>query len=125
MAKKNQVTVQTVCADLAHFPFPEDHYDAVISIWCHLPPNLRQEVHRKVYQSLKTSGLFILEAYTPKQLSFKTGGPSEESLLVHLDNLKKDFPKLKLHLARECERYIEEGLGHKGQSAVVQFVGQK
>ncbi len=125
LAKKNQVTIQTFCADLAYFSFPENHYDAIISIWCHLPPLLRQEVHQKVYQSLKINGLFILEAYTPKQLSYKTGGPSEEGLLIQLDDLKKDFPQLKLHFAQECERYIEEGSGHKGQSAVVQFVGQK
>ena len=80
---------------------------------------------KKVYKALRPKGLFILEAYTPKQLFYKTGGPADESLLVQLEDIKNDFPELNACLARECERFIEEGQGHKGQSAVVQFVGQK
>ena len=125
LAQKNHVTIQTICSDLSDYPFPQDYFDVVVSIWCHLPPHLRNEVHKKVYKALRPKGLFILEAYTPKQLFYKTGGPADESLLVQLEDIKNDFPELNACLARECERFIEEGQGHKGQSAVVQFVGQK
>ncbi len=125
LAGQHQVSVETICCDLAHYPFQKEQFDAVISIWCHLPPLLRKEIHQKVYETLKPNGFFILEAYTLKQLEYRTGGPSEPSLMMSIQSIQDDFKKLHWFYSQELERYIEEGSGHKGQSAVLQVVGQK
>lgn len=125
MAKSKNVHVTTVCADLAEYQINHKSYDAILSIWCHLPPDLRRLIHKKSIEGLKNQGLFILEAYTPRQLEFKTGGPSDLSLLVSLDDLRLDFLGLEELHGMEVDRYIEEGQGHKGLSAVVQFVTRK
>ncbi len=125
MALSKGTHVETVCADLTDYIIPPNTYDTIISIWCHLPPKLRRDVHQKSFLGLKNQGLFILEAYTPKQLEYKTGGPSDLALLLTLNDLRSDFPELQELHATETERFIEEGQGHKGQSAVVQFVAKK
>ena len=125
LAQKHGVDVETQCVDLANYQFPVNEFDAIISIWCHLPKQLRKDVHSKVLTSLKKNGLYILEAYTPKQLDFKTGGPSEIGLLMSLEEVKEETSTLTFIVARECERLIEEGIGHNGESAVLQIVGRK
>lgn len=125
LANKHQVEVKTICQDLATFSFPENTYDAIISIWCHLPSKLRKEIHQKSYLALKEKGVFILEAYTPAQLQYKTGGPSDLDLLMNLADLQKELRNLSLIHALETTRFIEEGQGHKGMSAVVQIVAKK
>lgn len=69
--------------------------------------------------------MFILEAYRPEQLNFKTGGPQNADLMPTLSQIVAELPELKPVVAREFERNISEGIGHQGLSAVVQFVGTK
>lgn len=74
---------------------------------------------------LKPGGIFILEAYTPAQLAFNTGGPKDLVLLMQLDDLHTELAGLNLLVAREIERDVVEGPGHRGRAAIVQVVGRK
>jgi hypothetical protein len=65
----------------------------------------------------------VLEAYTPDQLSYDTGGPRVEELLMRLGDLRQELAGLDLIIARETEREVREGRGHTGRSAVVQVLG--
>jgi hypothetical protein len=76
-------------------------------------------------RALKPSGRFILEAYTPAQLNYATGGPKTPDMLMQLCELKQELAGLDFVVARECEREVFEGKGHTGLSAVVQVVGKK
>ncbi len=125
LAAKAGVTVRTVVKDLAHFDMGQREYDAIVSIWCHLPQPLRAEIHRRVVLALKPGGFFILEAYTPRQLQYKTGGPPDATMMMTRELLKTELAGLEVKLAQELEREIHEGKGHNGKSAVVQFVARK
>ena len=46
LAKARDVEVTTVHADLADYDIGTQQWDAIISISCHLPPDIRQDVHR-------------------------------------------------------------------------------
>ena len=74
---------------------------------------------------LKQNGVFILEAYHPNQLKFKTGGPPTVELLMTIDKLKIELAGLKFKISQEIEREIHEGQGHSGLSAVVQILAHK
>ncbi|TKB05740.1 cyclopropane-fatty-acyl-phospholipid synthase family protein [Desulforhopalus sp. IMCC35007] len=124
LAKKHGVVVDTVVADLAQFTFKQQ-YDAIISIFCHLPPVLRKSVHRLVPDSLKAGGVFLLEGYTPKQLEHGTGGPPIPELLMNFTVLEQELTGLRIIHGLELEREIHEGKLHNGVGAVVQFIGQK
>jgi SAM-dependent methyltransferase len=125
LAAGRGVQVATVLADLAEYKIVPGAWDAIVSIWCHLPKPLRRKVHSDCVAGLKAGGLFILEAYTPRQLEFKTGGPPTAELLMTLADLKEELRGLDSLIGREIDRAIQEGMGHSGQSAVVQVVGSK
>lgn len=124
-AAENGVALTTVCADLADFDMGVERWDAVVLIWVHLPPGLRREVLRRCVQALLPGGVLLLEAYTPKQVQYGTGGPPDPAFMANLDDLAADLEGLILLEAREVEREIHEGAMHNGWSAVVQVVGKK
>jgi hypothetical protein len=124
LAVQKAVHIDTVTADLAEWPMGAARWDGVVAIWCHLPSAVRRKVHRHVVAGLRPGGVLVLEAYTPAQLTFKTGGPSDSDLMPTLALLRDELAGLDFKIARECERSIHEGVGHRGRSAVVQVVAR-
>lgn len=125
LAATRRVSVEAVCARLEDFVFPPEHYAAVVSIFCHLPSALRKLVHGRAAKALRPDGVFVLEAYTPRQLKLRTGGPGDVDLLPTLADLRADFTDLEMVVGRELERDVLEGKLHQGLSAVVQVVAKK
>jgi hypothetical protein len=123
LAATRNAALSTVVMDLAAYDIQSTAWDGIISIFCHLPKPLRQRVHQAVVSGLNPGGVFVLEAYTPRQLDFGTGGPPVPELLVSLGELRQELKALDLILACETERDIVEGRCHQGRSAVVQIVG--
>jgi SAM-dependent methyltransferase len=123
LAKAKGVKITTVQADLADYDLGTQQWHGIVSIFCHLPPLLRTELHNKVHTALITGGVFLLEAYTPKQLDFKTGGPPNATLMMQSTDLVRELSPLRLDLNQELVRQINEGNGHHGKGAVVQVIG--
>lgn len=125
LAEKNRVTIDVVHADLADFDLGENQWDGVVSIFCHLPSEIRQRVHRQIPRALRLDGMFLLEAYTPDQLIFGTGGPSDRDLLVTADDLQAELDALQFNHLEQVQREVVEGSFHTGRAAVVQAVAIK
>ncbi|MCP3890680.1 MAG: class I SAM-dependent methyltransferase [Desulfobulbaceae bacterium] len=125
LAAERGASITTCVADLVNYKIAAGRYDAIISIFCHLPQPLRTEVHKKVLNGLKCGGIFVLEGYTPRQLQYKTGGPPVAELLMELDELKAELGSLDLVHATETEREVHEGFLHTGLGSVVQIIGIK
>lgn len=125
LAASRGVEIETQIVDLAVYDIGESKWDAIVSIFCHLPPPLRKDVHKRVVRGLKPGGILLLEAYTPQQLKMKTGGPHSEALLMTLDQLRSDFDGLDIGIGQEVERDVVEGKYHTGSAAVVQLVARK
>ncbi|OGW36707.1 MAG: SAM-dependent methyltransferase [Nitrospirae bacterium GWD2_57_9] len=125
LAEANNVTIGTQAADLAHLVIEPGKWDAIVSIFAHVPSVIRKELHRKVVKGLRSGGVFILEAYTPAQLALKTGGPPNEDMMMTLEALRLELEGLEFTHARELERVIVEGKLHTGKGAVVQVVARK
>jgi len=103
-------------------------WDGIISISAHMPEAIRQRVHAQVAPALKPGGVFILEAYTYKQIQMEgIGGPraSQKEMFMSLENLQLELAELNEVTGIEKKRRICEGKFHQGLSAVVQFVGKK
>jgi SAM-dependent methyltransferase len=122
LAAERGVSVDTVHADLAAWEPEEAAFDGVISVFCHLPEPVRRHAHRSAARALAQSGVLILEAYSPAQLAFGTGGPKDVALLYTVDMLSDDFGSLDLEIAREVEREVVEGSLHTGRAATVQIL---
>lgn len=124
LATTRGVTVTTQVADLANFEIEPGRWSGIISIFCHLPPELRRRVYAAAVRGLAPGGVFILEAYTPAQLAFGTGGPKDVALLPTLTALREELAGLEFLVARELERDVIEGTSHSGRSAVVQVAAR-
>ena len=125
-AKDHQVEVEYSFSDTDSFAWHAETYDAVIAIFIQFAdPAMRERIFQKTYETLKLGGIFILQGYTPKQLEYKTGGPS---LIEHLyteeliRDLTKDFKILELDT---YEQELNEGARHAGMSALLGLVAKK
>ena len=125
LAAEQQVSIETIHSDLEDFRIAQDGWDAIISIFAHLPPPLRQRVHREVVAGLRPGGIFLLEAYTPEQLNYGTGGPPVEEMMMTLESLEEELRGLEWLHAQELVRDVREGEFHHGTGAVVQLIGRK
>jgi SAM-dependent methyltransferase len=125
LAKTKGVAIRTLVADLGTFDPEPETFGSVISIFAHLPSPIRRVLYPKVVRCLRPGGLLVLEAYTPAQLDFGTGGPKDEDLLMSAPKLLEEFAGLEMVFIREIERDVMEGTFHYGRSAVVQYVGRK
>ena len=125
LAKENDVDVDFVHADLTEFVIVQNHWDAIVSIFCHLPLSIRKQVHKNTVSGLKSGGKILLEAYTPDQLKFKSGGPQSEDMMMSIEILRNELSGLNFILADETERDVVEGLFHTGLGAVVRLIAEK
>ncbi|HKM80920.1 MAG TPA: class I SAM-dependent methyltransferase [Candidatus Acidoferrum sp.] len=112
-------------ADLAAWNWPVGEFDAVASIFLHLPPDLRPQIHAQMLGALKRGGLLILEAFTPAQLQHSSGGPKQLELLYTTEILQKDFAATEALELLEVKTDLDEGRMHRGRAAVVHGVFRK
>ncbi len=125
LAGQRGVHIETIVADLAHYEIIPESWDAIVAIFCHLPPPLRRVVHAQAVAGLRPGGAFVLEAYTPAQLKHGTGGPPVVELMMTLEALRNELAGLRFEHAVETERDIQEGRFHAGVGAVVQVLAYK
>lgn len=125
LAEENGVAIELVQADLARFDIGENKWDGIVSIFCPLPSALRKELHKRVVAGLKPNGVFLLEAYTPNQLKYGTGGGNSADTMTSKESLILELAGLKFIHLLELERNVVEGIYHTGPGAVVQAVASK
>ena len=125
-AKDNQVEVEYSFSDTDSFDWQVNVYDAVIAIFIQFAdPPLRARIFKQMHQALKPGGILVLQGYTPKQLEYKTGGPS---LIEHLytEQMIRDLTQEFQILDLRCyEQELNEGARHAGMSALLGLVAKK
>jgi SAM-dependent methyltransferase len=125
LARDRGVSVRWICADLADFAIAPGHWAGIVSIFAHLPPDLRRRVHAGVVTGLRPGGALLLEAYTPMQLAYGSGGPPAAEMMMDLDTIETELAGLRFEIARECEREVLEGKYHTGLGHVAQVVARR
>jgi hypothetical protein len=76
-------------------------------------------------KALKPGGRVIIQGYTPKQLTYGTGGPKEIENLYTRSMLEEAFHDFRDVTITEEEREMHEGTSHGGMSAVINFTARK
>lgn len=125
LAEKNNVSIELIHADLADYDLGKNKWDAIISIFNPLPPLLRGQIYQKMNLSLKTKGVFLVEAYTPEQLKHGTGGGKSVEVMQSKESLRHELSNLRFKHLVELERDVIEGIYHTGIGAVVQAIAIK
>lgn len=125
LAAARGVEIDALVADLSVFEMGNQRWDAIVSIFCHLPADLRSSVHERARTALRPGGRFVLEAYVAANIGRGVGGPQSADMTPSLHELEREFVGWVLDVHREVERSIVEGRYHSGLSATVQFVAVK
>lgn len=126
LARREGVSVNYTLADVDGFAWPDAAYDGVVAIFVQFAdPEIRARLFQRMVRSLKPGGVLILQGYTPKQLEYRTGGPSVLSHLYSRQMLESAFVELSILELREYEREVQEGQGHSGRSALIGLVARR
>ena len=127
LATEHVVSLHTIVADLGSWVDTVDAagpWDGVVSIFCHLEPEVRRHIGNQLAGRLTTAGILIIESYTPDQIGRGTGGPSGAAVMLTPALVRGDWPGLDLTIA-EMQRSVVEGLGHNGEASVLQVLGRR
>ena len=126
LAAERGVKIRTEIADLATWAWPTEAFDLIAGIFFQFtPPDLRSKVFANIKKALKPGGIVLIEGYGPKQLEYKTGGPSQIENLYTPKLLRDAFGDLSEIDVKEYDAEVDEGAGHIGMSALVDLVGRK
>ena len=126
LARERGVTLQTLQADIITWEWPEAEFDVVVGIFFQfVGPAERADIFAGMRKALKPGGLLLIEGYGPKQLEYKTGGPSELENLYTEELLGKEFAGFSELTIRSYDSVLSEGIRHVGMAALVDLVARK
>ena len=122
-AIEEKLDIKTVCMDLNDWTVLEK-YDVIVASYLHMFKNEREELFKKIEDSLNSNGYFIGEFFSTKQLSFNSGGPKDLDLLYTIEDFQNYFNLCKKNITEEIV-ILDEGIGHQGEACVIRVVIQK
>lgn len=126
LANQEAVQVDFTLASTDDWHWQPNQYDAVVAIFIQFAdPVMRVRLFAQMVSTLKPGGLFILQGYTPKQLEFKTGGPSILEHLYTEETIRSLIGNLEVIDLRVYEEILSEGSKHIGISALLGLVARK
>jgi len=129
LAANSGVSLETLCTDLFTWQWPENQYDAVVTIFVHFPPDQRARMHHKMIAACKPGGVVIFEGFSKQQRvyqqKYQSGGPPVDALLYTRQMLEQDFAGARILLMEETETELCEGRYHSGKAAVIRLVAQR
>ncbi len=126
LAQEREVEIQFEQADLLKWSWGESRFDVVVAIFIQfLDPSQRKQAFENIQRCLKEGGLLLLQGYTPRQLKYRTGGPSQIGNLYTEEMLLSEFSEMEILSVCTHDDVIREGMGHSGMSALVDLVAQK
>ena len=126
LAEAHGVAPRFERCDLLHWTWPDAAYDVVVAIFIQFaPPGQRETLFAGMRRSLRSGGTLILQGYTPRQIDYGTGGPSDPANMYTEAELRAWFGDWRIEHLREHDSVIEEGRGHAGRSALIDLVALK
>lgn len=122
-AESESLPLEAVRADLQVYRPPA--CDAVVAIYVHMKPDVRESAHRAAWNALRPGGHFIMEAFTTAQLRRGTGGPKDPAMLFTPSMLRTDLPEAEFILLEERTVEIDQGRFHRGAAEVLRLLARK
>lgn len=126
LAGARGVNVDFRHVDLQGWRWPEGEFDAVVAVFIQFaPPAFRDEIFAGMKRAVRPGGVVLLHGYTPKQLEYRTGGPSVVEQLYTEELLQRAFSDWDIVRLEAYERDLDEGEGHRGRSAVIDLIARR
>jgi len=125
LAEARGVALTRIAADLRDWDWPRASFDLVVAIFAHFRPADRPLIHRRMLEALIPGGRLLLEAYSPYQRLFDTGGPKDLDMLYTAHRLEADFAAAEIIHSCETKTTLDEGSGHQGRAAVTRLIARR
>jgi SAM-dependent methyltransferase len=126
LAARYGVDVKFEQGDVHTWAYPVQGFDIVAEIFAQFSmPDDRARKWAAMRDALRPGGLMIIQGYTPRQLTYATGGPKLLEQLYTEDLLRAAFGDYALVRLAIEERELHEGDGHSGMSATIGMVWRK
>jgi hypothetical protein len=130
LAIERNVNITTIQSDMLMHDWqttnPNFRFHWVLGIFIQFAgPDARAQQFRIMKNLTCQGGKVMLHGYTPKQLDYRTGGPSDINNLYTKEMLIEAFADWYIEEIVEYEDEIAEGIGHKGQSALIGLIARK
>ena len=122
-SKEENLKIKTICMDLNHWEANEK-YDVIVASYLHMFKEEREELFKKIEDSLNPNGYFIAEFFSTKQLRYNSGGPRNLDLLYKIEDFKNHFESCEKKITQDIIT-LDEGIGHQGEACVIRVVIQK
>lgn len=130
LAARNQVTINLIVGDMLASDWPpaclHEAFDWVIGIFIQFTgAEARARQFATMQQLTRPGGRILLQGYTPKQLDYRTGGPSILENLYTPALLRTAFAGWEIEELVEYDAEMAEGAAHHGPSALIGLVARK
>ena len=113
-------------ADILDWEWVPDAYDMVVAVFIQfLDPQQRSVVFEGFERTLRPGGRLLLHGYRPEQVNNGTGGPSDPAHMYSEALLTDVFAGFEIERLKSYDTTIEEGAGHHGTSALIDFIATK
>ena len=96
LASENNVEIDYLVGEFESLNLKENSFDAIVLIFAHFHPSIRQNFHRAFSRLLKKDGVLILEGFSENNFAMpNNNGPKNLDLLFTTDIINNDFSNLK------------------------------
>lgn len=126
LAQQRGVKMRFAQVDMLNWDGAGETFDVVVAIFIQfVGPAQRAQQFANLKRYLKPGGVLLLQGYTPRQLDYKTGGPSQVENLYTEAMLREGLADMEILHLSEHDDIIHEGMGHSGLSALIDLVVRK
>ena len=125
LAAQKNVSVDYRHCDIYDQDWSAEKYDNVVAIFIQfVTPSEIKKIFEGLQSAVKLGGTLLIHGYTPEQIKYGTGGPSNPDHMYTEELLASSFANMSIKLNRAYYAEISEGTGHSGQSALIDFVAE-
>ena len=125
LAAQKNVDVDYRHCDIHEQDWSAEKYDNVVAIFIQfVTPSEIKKIFEGLQSAVKLGGTLLIHGYTPEQVKYGTGGPSNPDHMYTEELLASSFANMSIKLNRAYYAEISEGTGHSGQSALIDLVAE-
>lgn len=126
LAEQRGVSVDVRVADVLSWDWVPEAYDFVVAVFIQfLDPEQRSMVFAGMVRTLRPGGHLLLHGYRPEQVNNGTGGPADPVHMYTEALLTESFADLTIEHLDSYDAEVDEGVGHRGTSALIDFIATK
>lgn len=125
LAAQAGVALDTKVCGWDHWDWSQS-FDLVLGVFIQFAtPDWRPRQFADLARAVAPGGRLVLHGYTPEQVAHGTGGPRDPAQMWTPALLTAAFPGWRIERLATYERDVQEGRGHSGRSALIDFVARK